>query len=216
MTAKQAGIYAFEREFNLQQSLTAAGESPESIEIVLATHLHFDHAGGFTARGADGVVRPRFPRAQYVVRRGEFEDAMHPNERTKGSYFLENYQPLAEAGVLQLVDEDATIMPGVRIRRTGGHTGHHQIVLIESKGQTAAFVADLIPTTAHVREAWIMGFDLYPMDTLAAKQRMIAEAMEKETLVFFEHDPAVAAGYIREQDGKRRVEPWEDQRFESL
>jgi glyoxylase-like metal-dependent hydrolase (beta-lactamase superfamily II) len=83
---------------------------------------------------------------------------------------------------------------------------HHQITLIESKGRTAAFVADLIPTTAHVPDAWIMAFDLYPMDTLAAKKQFVKDAIEKETLVFFEHDPAVAAGYIREHDGKRRVE----------
>ncbi len=129
MTPKQADIYRFERDFNLQHSLPAAGMSPEGIDIVLATHLHFDHAGGFTERAADGSVRPRFPRAQYVVRRGEFEDAMNPNERTKGSYFLENYKPLADHNVLQLVDEDVSIMPGVRVRRTGGHTMHHQVVL---------------------------------------------------------------------------------------
>ncbi len=122
MTAKQADIYRFDRSDNLAQSMAEAGVPIDAVEIVLASHLHFDHAGGFTARGPDGVVRPRFPRAQYVIRRGEYEDAMQPNERTKGTYFLENYEPLASAGVLQLVDADATIMPGVRVRRTGGHT----------------------------------------------------------------------------------------------
>jgi methylmalonyl-CoA epimerase len=207
MTAKQAGIYAFEREFNLQQSLAAAGESSESIEVVLATHLHFDHAGGFTSRGSDGVVRPRFPRAQYVIRRGEFEDAMHPNERTKGSYFLENYKPLADAGVLQLVDDDATIMPGVRVRRTGGHTMHHQMVVIESGGKTAVFAADLLPTVAHLPDVWVMGYDLYPLDTMHFKREFVREAIAREYLILFEHDPQVAAGYIRERDGKKYVEP---------
>jgi glyoxylase-like metal-dependent hydrolase (beta-lactamase superfamily II) len=98
-------------------------------------------------------------------------------------------------------------MPGVRVRRTGGHTQHHQIALIESKGQTAAYVADLMPTAAHVRDAWVAAFDLYPMDTLTAKQQFVKEAIEKRTLVFFEHDPACAAGYIRDEDGKRRVVP---------
>ena len=98
-------------------------------------------------------------------------------------------------------------MPGVTVRRTGGHTMHHQMVLIESGGKTAAFVADLMPTTAHVPDAWIMGYDLYPMDTLAAKKRFAQEAVEREILVFFEHDPAIAAGYIREADGKRSVVP---------
>ena len=206
MTPKQADIYRFERDFNLRHSLSAAGTSPEAIDVVLATHLHFDHAGGFTERAADGSIRPRFPRAQYVIRRGEFEDAMNPNERTKGSYFLENYKPLAEHNVLQLVDDDVSIMPGVRVRRTGGHTMHHQIVLIESAGKTAVFAADLLPTAAHLPEVWVMGYDLFPLDTLNFKRAFLREAIEREYLILFEHDPNIAAGYIREKDGKRYVE----------
>jgi glyoxylase-like metal-dependent hydrolase (beta-lactamase superfamily II) len=151
-------------------------------------------------------VRPKFPRAQYIARRGEWDDATHPTDRNRASYLADNYVPLAEAGVLQLVDEDRTIMPGVRVRRTGGHTMHHQMILIESGGKTAAFVADLIPTTAHLPDPWIMGFDLYPLDTLSAKHQFVREAIQQETLVFFEHDPAIAAGYIRERDGKRVIE----------
>ncbi len=199
--------YGVERSRNLDHALAEAGVSPGDIDIVLATHLHFDHAGGFTVRDSSGTLRPRFPRAQYIVRRGEWEDATHLHERNRASYLADNYLPLAEAGVLQLVDDDATIMPGVRVRRTGGHTMHHQLVLIESGGKTAAFVADLMPTTAHVSNLWITGFDLYPMDTLAAKKQFVRDAIDKDILVFFEHDPAVAAGYIREQDGKRRVIP---------
>ncbi len=207
MTPRQAEIFRFERDFNLQHSLPAAGVSPGDIEIVLATHLHFDHAGGFTERAPDGTVRPRFPRAQYIVRRGEYEDATHSNERTKGSYFHENFTPLADHNVLQLVDEDATIMPGVRVRRTGGHTMHHQMVIIESAGKTAVFAADLLPTAAHLPEVWVMGYDLFPLDTLDFKRTFLREAIEREYLIIFEHDPAIAAGYIRERDGKRYVEP---------
>ena len=174
---------------------------------MLASHLHFDHAGGVTVRDAAGRVRPRFPRAQYIVRRGEWEDATHPNVRTRASYLLDNYVPLAEAGVLQLVDDDVMIMPGVRVRRTGGHTPHHQMVLIESGGKTAAFAADLVPTTAHLPEAWVMGYDLFPLDTMTAKQQFAKEAIEKEILVFFEHDPVIAAGYLQEEKGKRGVIP---------
>ena len=200
-------IYGVDRSRDLDQTLAEAGLSADDIDIVLASHLHFDHAGGFTKRNEAGRLVPRFPRAQYVVRRGEWEDATHPHARNRASYLMDNYVPLAGAGVLQLVDDDQTIMPGVTVRRTGGHTMHHQMVVIESGGKTAAFVADLMPTTAHAPDAWIMGFDLHPMDTLAAKQRLAAEAIEKHMLVFFEHDPLVAAGYIREQDGKRRVVP---------
>jgi methylmalonyl-CoA epimerase len=209
MSVKAADIYGLDRAWQLDHSLEAAGVSASSIDIVLATHLHFDHAGGFTV-GENGRLRPRFPRAQYIVRRGEWEDAMAPNERTKGSYFVENYQPLAEAGVLQLLDEDRMIMPGVRVRRTGGHTMHHQMVVLESGGRTAVFVGDLIPTTAHLADPWIMGYDLFPLDTLAFKRSFIREAIARGYLIFFEHDPELPAGYIRERDGRRVVEPYRD------
>jgi glyoxylase-like metal-dependent hydrolase (beta-lactamase superfamily II) len=207
MDAKSADIYGLDRSSSLGRSLHEAGIGAADIEIVLATHLHFDHAGGFTSRDGSGDIRPSFPRAQYVVRRGEWEDATHPHERNRASYLSENFAPLMQAGVLQLVGDDATIMPGVRVRRSGGHTMHHQVVMIESGGRTAVFAADMIPTTAHIANAWLMGYDLYPMDTLAFKKAFIAEAIEREYLIFFEHDPQIAAGYIRERDGKRYVEP---------
>jgi len=206
-SGKFSEIYALDRRRHLDHTLAEAGLGVNDIDIVLATHLHFDHAGGFTVRDAAGRLRPRFPRAQYIARRGEWEDATHVNERNRASYLTDNFVPLAEAGVLQLVDDDQTIMPGVRVRRTGGHTMHHQMVLIESGGQAAAFVADLIPTTAHLPNPWIMGFDLFPLDTLAAKKAFVKEAVERQMLIFFEHDPAIAAGYITEDTGKRRVVP---------
>jgi len=205
--AKFHEIYGVNRARNLDHTLAEAGLSADDIDIVLASHLHFDHAGGFTERDASGRVRPRFRRAQYVIRRGEWEDATQPHERNRASYIGDTFVPLADAGVLQLVDDDQTIMPGVRVRRTGGHCMHHQMVLIESGGRTAAFVADLIPTTAHLSAPWIMGYDLYPMDTLAVKKAFLEEAVAKNILVFFEHDPAVPAGYIREENGKRRIVP---------
>jgi methylmalonyl-CoA epimerase len=199
--------YGADRRYNLDHALADAGVAPEDVDIVLASHLHSEHAGGFTRRDANGRVRPRFPRAQYIVRRGEWEDATHLHERNRASYLADNYVPLAEAGVLQLLDDDVTIMPGVKVRRTGGHTMHHQMVVIESGGKTAAFVADLIPTTAHAPDAWIAGFDLYPMDTLTVKEAFAREAIAKEILVFFGHDPVIAAGYLREEGGTRSVVP---------
>jgi glyoxylase-like metal-dependent hydrolase (beta-lactamase superfamily II) len=205
--AKFRDIYGVDRATHLDRSLAEAGLSPEDIDLVLATHLHFDHAGGFTMRDSSGRIRPRFPRARYVVRRGEWDDAMHPHERNRASYRQDNYAPLVDAGVLDLVDDDQSIMPGVRVQRTGGHTMHHQMVLIESGGRRAVFVADLVPTTAHLPDAWIMGFDLYPMETLAAKKGFVREAIERRDLVYFEHDPAIAAGYIVEDGGSRSVSP---------
>ena len=162
---------------------------------MLASHLHFDHAGGFTSRGADGVVAAPFPARAVRGAAGEWEDAHQPNERTKATLLprkLSSRWPTTN--VLQLVDEDATIMPGVRVRRTGGHTMHHQMVVIESGGKTAVFAADLLPMAAHLPEVWIMGYDLYPLDTLNFKRAFLREAIEREYLILFEHDPDIAAG----------------------
>jgi glyoxylase-like metal-dependent hydrolase (beta-lactamase superfamily II) len=209
MTDKELDIYAVDRHEHLDHALAGAGLTAADIDVVIATHLHFDHAGGFTAR-VDGAVRPRFRRARYVVREGEWRDATHPHERNRASYFAENYVPLQEAGVVDFVREDGEVLPGLSVWRTGGHTMHHQIVKIESEGQTAVFVADLIPTTAHVDLPWIMAYDLYPMDTLAYKRQFLREAIEREYVIFFEHDPNVAAGIIREREGRTFVEPVAD------
>jgi glyoxylase-like metal-dependent hydrolase (beta-lactamase superfamily II) len=208
MDAKSTEIYAIDRSRPLEQALSASGTPVGAIDLVLASHLHFDHAGGFTTRDPDGTLRPTFPRARYVVRTGEWEDATHSHERNRASYLAENFVPLADHGVLDLVADDGPIMPGVRVVRTGGHTVHHQIVFLESAGRTAVFAADLLPTTAHVDEPWIMGYDLYPMDTLAFKRTFVREAIDREYLIFFEHDPAVAAGFIREKNGRKYVEPF--------
>lgn len=207
MDAKFADIYGFDRREHLDVTMARAGVRAEDIEVVLASHLHFDHAGGFTARDASGAVRPRFPGARYLVNQGEWDDANHPHERNRASYFAENYVPLREAGVLDLLPDDHTIAPGIRVRRTGGHTRSHQIVYLESGGKTAVFAADLMPTTAHVDVPWIMAYDLYPMDTLEFKRAFVAEAIEREYIVFFEHDPVITAGIIRQKDRRPYVEP---------
>ena len=207
MDEKSVDIYGIDRPSDLQSTLAYAGVRPSDIDLVLATHLHFDHAGGFTVQGGDGRVVPAFPAARYCVRRAEWEDATHPHERNRASYLPENFIPLEEAGVIDFTEGDQTIMPGVRVVRTGGHTMHHQMAVIESAGKTAVFAADLMPTTAHVDAPWIMGYDLYPMDTLAFKRTFLRDAIAHEYLVFFEHDPRIIAGYIRERDGRKSVEP---------
>ena len=205
MPPKQADIYALDRTHSLDHALAEAGLSADDIQFVLATHLHFDHFGGATAL-RDGQLVPRFGRARYQIRTAEWEDATHPHERNRASYLQENFVPLREAGVIDWFEGDGIIKEGVRVVRTGGHTGQHQIVFIESAGKTAVFVADLIPTTAHIQDPWVMGYDLFPMETLAFKKRFIREAIEREYLILFEHDPRVAAGYIREKGGQRAVE----------
>ena len=206
MDAKSAQIYALERSYHLDHSLAEAGLAAEDIDIVLASHLHFDHVGGFTRVGKDGKLEPRFPKAKYIAHRAEWEDALHPHERNRASYLQENFVPLMDAGVLSLVDDEAEVMPGVKYRRSGGHTPNHQVVMIESGGKTAVFTADMYPTSVHIPDPWVMGYDLYPMDTLAFKRTFAKEAVEGGYLLFFEHDAAMAAGYLREKDGKRFVE----------
>ena len=205
MSAKDRDIYALDRSRTLDHGLAEVNLSSESIEIALASHLHWDHFGGATIRAGD-VVTPRFPKARYVIRAAEWEDATHPHERNRASYLQDDFVPLKEAGVVEFFDGDQVIRPGVRVVRTGGHTGQHQIIFIESGGRTGVFVADLIPTTAHLENAWVMSYDLFPMETVAFKRRFIRDAIDREYLIFFEHDPLVAAGYIREKDGRRYVE----------
>jgi len=206
LSAKQADIFGLDRTRDVGDALAGAGLSTESIDVVLATHLHFDHIGGATTRNEAGALAPRFSRARHVIRRGEWEDATHTHERNRASYMPDDFVPLASAGVVSFHDGDQEIRPGIRVVRTGGHTAHHQIVFIESGGKTAVFPADLISTTAHVEDAWILGFDLFPMETFTFKKQFMREAIDREYLIFFEHDPLVSAGYIREQGGKRYVE----------
>jgi glyoxylase-like metal-dependent hydrolase (beta-lactamase superfamily II) len=207
MDARSVDIYAIDRRRNLTHDLAACGLSVTDVEIALASHLHFDHVGGFTTRLDSGDIVPSFPNARYVVRSDEWEDATHPHERNRASYLQDDFVPLKPAGLLDLFDGDREIMPGVRVRWTGGHARSHQVVMIESGGRTAVFTADMIPTAAHIDEPWIMGYDLYPMETLAFKRTFIRDAIEHEYLIFFEHDPAIAAGYIREKDRRKYVEP---------
>jgi methylmalonyl-CoA epimerase len=205
MPDKAREIYALDRTKHLDHALAEVGLTSDDIDVVLPTHLHFDHFGGATARRGDALV-PRFSRARYVIRRAEWHDATHPHARNRASYLQDDFVPLEGAGVVDWFDGDQVVRPGVRVERTGGHTGQHQIVYVESGGKTVAFVADLVPTTAHLQDPWVMGYDLFPMETMAFKQRFIREAIAREYLVVFEHDPLVAAGYIRERNGRRVVD----------
>src|SRR5262245_7625454 len=184
MSAREVDIYGIDRRQHLDHSLAALNLTVADIDLVIASHLHFDHAGGFTER-VDGRMRPRFPRARYLIRQGEWNDATHPHERNRASYLVDNFMPLQEAGVVDFIAEDCEVVPGISLCRTGGHTQHHQLVKIESEGRTAVFVADLIPTAAHIDLPWIMAYDLYPMDTLAYKKRFVREAVEGEYVIFF-------------------------------
>jgi len=185
----------------LQEAVAAAGFSPADVSVVVDTHLHFDHAGGNTYRDAEGQVRLSFPSARYHVQRGEWEWAHRANERTSASYLGHNYDPVMEAGRLELVEGDVEIVPGVSVYRTPGHCPHHQSVLVSSGGETACFVADVMPTMAHLPLPWIMGYDVEPLVTLESKRALLKRAVDERWLLVSTHDPFTPWGYAV-ADGK--------------
>jgi glyoxylase-like metal-dependent hydrolase (beta-lactamase superfamily II) len=205
LNAKLRDIYGLDGPF-LLDGLQDFDVQPEDIDMVVNTHLHFDHAGGNTRIDRDKIV-PTFPNARYIVQRGEFEHAMNPNERDRASYFEENYEPVRAAGMFTLLEADAEVAPGVELIRLPGHTAHMQGVRLTGGGATAFLFADLVPTTAHLPIPWIMGYDLYPMTTLENKKRWIPEVVREGWLALFAHDARVPAAYLRERDGVWEAEP---------
>jgi glyoxylase-like metal-dependent hydrolase (beta-lactamase superfamily II) len=187
----------------LEDGLLEIGVRPEDVALVINTHLHFDHAGGNTVRERDGSVRPAFPNARHVVQRGEYAFATHTNERTAGSYFAHNFVPLAEANRFDFIEGDREIVPGIRSVHTPGHTPWHQSLLIESDGERALYLADLIPTAAHLPLPWIMGYDVEPLVTLETKRRILAQAQAEDLLLIFEHDATTAWGKLSEGLGAK-------------
>jgi len=185
----------------LEDGLREIGVAPEDIAVVINTHLHFDHAGGNTWLDENGDVRLSFPKARYIVNRGEYDYAMHPNERTSASYFERNFMPVVREHRFEFVVREKEIVKGIRVVPTPGHTPFHQSVLIESDGEKAFFLADMCPTSAHLPLPWIMGYDVEPLVTLETKRRILRQAEEEEWLLIFEHDAIVPWGRI-EHDGK--------------
>lgn len=180
----------------LEDGIRHAGFDPADVDIVLNTHLHFDHAGGDTVRDADGEVRAAFPNARYVVQRGELHFARSPNERIQASYISENFDAVTAAGLWDLVEGDAEVTEGVRVVPTPGHTPFHQSVYIHSDGDVACYLADVCPTTAHLPLPWIMGYDLEPLVTLESKRGLWMRALQEDWLLVFEHDPRVPWGRL--------------------
>ncbi len=181
----------------LEDALLALGHRPDDIRWVINTHLHFDHAGGNTWRDPAGAVGLTFPRARYVVQARELEFARHTNERTAASYLASNFEGVP----FTLVHGQAEPLPGIRCLPTPGHVPYHQSILLESQGERACFVADLVPTTAHLPLPWIMGYDLEPLVTLESKRQLYERAEAEEWLLCFEHDPDMVAGRLA-REGK--------------
>jgi len=206
LSSKERQIWSIAGESRLVGDLRRLGFAPEDIEIVINTHLHSDHCGGNTVL-SDGQVVPTFPRAEYWIQRLEWADARYPNERTRGTYLAENFVPLEERGQLRLLYGDTRVTSEVRCIVTRGHTRAHQSVVIESGAETAIYLGDLASWTILMeRLAWISAFDAEPLETIETKRRIRDWALEKNALLIFEHDSRVRMGYLREDEGKYKVE----------
>lgn len=202
-TAKQTAIYGIERQRPFAESLRElAGCAPEDISIVVNTHLHFDHAGGNTSLADNGRVVPSFPRARYFVSRAEYEHAEAPTERDRASYLPENWRPIRETGQLELKEGAYEVAPGLRMETYPGHNRSMQCLRLQSGGRTLFGFADLVPTRAHLQFAWIMGYDLYPVETLEAKKKLLPQAAREGWQCLFYHDPDVPLGRLVEDAGK--------------
>jgi glyoxylase-like metal-dependent hydrolase (beta-lactamase superfamily II) len=199
---KFSSIYQVERPRTLRDELKDLSLAPSDIDLVVNTHLHFDHAGGNTERDGAGKAVPTFSKARYLIQKEEWEDANHAHERNQASYMAENFAPLEETGRLQLVSGDYEIEPGLKILKSGGHTRGHQCVMIESEGEKAIFLGDLVPTGSHVPLPYIMGYDLYPVQTLEKKRELFTRAAEENWTLLFQHDVKRRVAKVKQIDGK--------------
>lgn len=179
----------------LISSLKSFDVTPEEITDVILTHLHFDHAGGATCF-RNGKVVPTFSNAKYYVQKENFETAKNPNIREKASYLAANFEPLVQAGVLQLLSGPTEIFPYINVQLSHGHTIGQQNVLISDDDSGIFYCADLIPTSSHIRLAWIMGYDLDPLKIIEEKRKALGEAANKNWYLYFEHDPDCDAAKV--------------------
>src|SRR5947208_3143076 len=194
-------VQIFGQPAQLLENLSAAGLSPGDVDIVINSHLHFDHCGWNTVR-ENGAIAPTFPSAIYYVQEGEWKHA-HENQRDGVSYFSENYDPLVESGQMKLLRGNQEIAPGISVEVFPGHTRDMQAIVVQSKVQTACYISDLIPTSAHLDLNWIMGFDLYPLETIESRKRYYARALPENWLTMFTHDPEVPWSYLgKDERGK--------------
>jgi glyoxylase-like metal-dependent hydrolase (beta-lactamase superfamily II) len=198
-------IKIFGQPAKLLDNLNAAGISPEDIDIVINSHLHFDHCGWNTMI-KDSKIVPTFPKAKYYAPEGEWQHGHLQLERDAISYMSENYDPLIKTGQMELLQGDQEIVPGISVRVFPGHTLHMQAVIIESGSQTACYISDLIPTSAHIDLTWVMAFDLLPLRTIESRKRYYAQSIPEKWLTMFTHDPNTPWAYVEEDErGKMLV-----------
>ncbi len=198
---KFSQIYGIDNsKYTLSESLKAAGLSAGDITDVILTHLHFDHVGGATFADGDGSVKPTFPNATYYVQKKQYEWAVNPSEKDQASYHNEKYVPLFEQERLRLLEGETEFLPGIFLRLTNGHTVAHQTVLVTDGAETLCHPGDTIPTSSHIPLPYIMGYDNSPLTTLEEKKAILAKAVERNFILFFEHDPKYAATLVARTD----------------
>jgi glyoxylase-like metal-dependent hydrolase (beta-lactamase superfamily II) len=191
----------------LEDAIRSLGYGIRDIDLVVNTHLHFDHAGGNVVEAMDGSLVPAFPEARYVMQKGELSFAGSPNERVRASYMAKNFAPLVEAGLVDDVEGPIQLMDGIRLLPTPGHTPFHQSIVLEDQGETAVFLADLCPTHAHLPLPWIMGYDLEPLVTLETKREVLGRAREEGWVLIFQHDATVPWGRLDPSGERLRLGP---------
>ena len=194
----------------LLDNLAARGVVPEDIDIVINSHLHFDHCGWNTVRDKNGKIVPTFPRAKYYAPRGEWQYARHPSERDSISFISENYDPLVESGQMTLLDGGEEIVKGISVQIFPGHTAHMMGIIVQSpsaarKATTACYISDLIPTTAHIDLTWGMSFDLYPLQTIESKKEYYARAIPEKWITVFTHDPTIPWARVEKDEAGKMI-----------
>ena len=202
LSEKSQSIY--KNQARLMKSFEEAGVAPDEIDIVINTHLHFDHCG-WNTHYRDGKAAATFPRAKYYVQQGELAHAHEQHERDRVSYMTDNYDPLVESGQMTLLEGDAEIAPGISVRVFPGHTRDLQIVVVRSGGAVVCYASDLIPTTHHLDPTWVMGYDLYPLTCIDNRHRFYAEAIPEKWLVVFTHDHETPWAYVEMGEKGRPV-----------
>src|SRR5215475_15915681 len=202
LSEREQAIYTPERGEGLRGNLRRRGFAPEDVTDVILSHLHFDHVGGVIDKSANGEIRPMFTNARIYMQKSEWELAMAPPDERLAAAYRHASECLRLLQKVELIDGDTTITPEIRTAISGGHTSPHQCVIVESAGTGLIHLADIVPTTSHLRLAWNAAYDTDPLTTIAAKKRFFAEARTKNLWVSFSHDDKIAAGLLAPEDGK--------------